>query len=175
MSKTYEGNLIGKGLKFGVVVSRFNEFFSTKLLEGAKDALLRHGVLDADIEVAWTPGSFEIPLIAQKMAEAKKYNAVICLGAVIRGGTPHFDYIASEVAKGIANVGMKTGVPVIFGVITTDTLEQAIERSGNEGRQQGLRCGGQRHRDGEPGEGDRTIAQSLKVKARTQNSKLGKL
>jgi len=138
MSKTYEGNLIGKGLKFGVVVSRFNEFFSTKLLEGAKDALLRHGVLEADIETAWTPGSFEIPLVAQKMAESKKYNAVICLGAVIRGGTPHFDYIASEVAKGIANVGLKTGVPVIFGVITTDTLEQAIERSGTKDGNKGF-------------------------------------
>jgi len=138
MSKTYEGNLIGKGLKFGIVVSRFNEFFSTKLLDGAKDALNRHGVLETDIEVAWTPGSFEIPLIAQKMAETKKYNAVICLGAVIRGGTPHFDYIASEVAKGIAKIGLETGVPVIFGVITTDTLEQAIERSGTKDGNKGF-------------------------------------
>jgi 6,7-dimethyl-8-ribityllumazine synthase len=138
MSKTYEGNLIGKGLKFGVVVSRFNEFFSTKLLEGAKDALLRHGVVETDIEVAWTPGSFEMPLIAQKMAESKKYNAIICLGAVIRGGTPHFDYIASEVAKGIAHVGLHTGVPVIFGVITADTLEQAIERSGTKDGNKGF-------------------------------------
>ncbi len=138
MSKTYEGNLLGKGLKFGIVVSRFNEFFSTKLLDGAKDALLRHGVADTDIEVAWTPGSFEIPLIAQKMAESKKFNAVICLGAVIRGGTPHFDYIASEVAKGIAKVGLDTGVPVIFGVITTDTLEQAIERSGTKDGNKGF-------------------------------------
>jgi 6,7-dimethyl-8-ribityllumazine synthase len=138
MGKTYEGNLIGKGLKFGIVVSRFNEFFSGKLLEGAKDALNRHGVLETDVEVAWTPGSFEIPLIAQKMAESKKYDAVICLGAVIRGGTPHFDYIASEVAKGIANVGLKTGVPVIFGVITTDTLEQAIERSGTKDGNKGF-------------------------------------
>jgi 6,7-dimethyl-8-ribityllumazine synthase len=125
-------------LKFGVVVSRFNEFFSTKLLEGAKDALLRHGVAEADIEVAWTPGSFEMPLIAQKMAESKKYNVVICLGAVIRGGTPHFDYIASEVAKGIAHVGLHTGVPVIFGVITADTLEQAIERSGTKDGNKGF-------------------------------------
>jgi 6,7-dimethyl-8-ribityllumazine synthase len=138
MSKTYEGNLIGKGLKFGIVVSRFNEFFSSKLLEGAKDALNRHGVVETDVEVAWTPGSFEIPLIAQKMAESEKYDAVICLGAVIRGGTPHFDYIASEVAKGIANVGLKTGVPVIFGVITTDTLEQAIERSGTKDGNKGF-------------------------------------
>jgi 6,7-dimethyl-8-ribityllumazine synthase len=138
MSKTFEGNLLGKGLKFGLVVSRFNEFFSKKLLEGAQDALLRHGVNESDIEIAWTPGSFEIPLIAQKMAESKKYNAVICLGAVIRGGTPHFDYIASEVAKGIANVGLHTGVPVIFGVITTDTLEQAIERSGTKDGNKGF-------------------------------------
>jgi 6,7-dimethyl-8-ribityllumazine synthase len=138
MGKTFEGNLLGKGLKFGVVVSRFNEFFSSKLLDGAKDALLRHGVNENDIEVAWTPGSFEIPLVAQKMAETKKYNAVICLGAVIRGGTPHFDYIAAEVSKGIANVGLQTGVPVIFGVITTDTLEQAIERSGTKDGNKGF-------------------------------------
>lgn len=138
MSKTYEGNLLGKGLKFGVVVSRFNEFFSQKLLDGAKDALLRHGVAETDIEVAWTPGSFEIPLIAQKMAGTKKYDAVICLGAVIRGGTPHFEYIAAEVTKGIANVGLNTGVPIIFGVITTDTLEQAIERSGTKDGNKGF-------------------------------------
>jgi len=138
MSKSYEGNLLGKGLKFGLVVSRFNEFFSKKLLEGAEDALLRHGVTEADMEVAWTPGSFEIPLIAQKMAESKKYNAVICLGAVIRGGTPHFDYIAAEVTKGIAKVNMDTGVPVIYGVITTDTLEQAIERSGTKDGNKGF-------------------------------------
>jgi 6,7-dimethyl-8-ribityllumazine synthase len=138
MSKSYEGNLLGKGLKFGLVVSRFNEFFSKKLLEGAEDALLRHGVAEADMEVAWTPGSFEIPLIAQKMAESKKYNAVICLGAVIRGGTPHFDYIAAEVTKGIAKVNMDTGVPVIYGVITTDTLEQAIERSGTKDGNKGF-------------------------------------
>jgi 6,7-dimethyl-8-ribityllumazine synthase len=138
MSKSFEGNLLGKGLKFGVVVSRFNEFFSKKLLEGAQDALLRHGVSETDIEIAWTPGSFEIPLIAQKMAQSKKYNAVICLGAVIRGGTPHFDYIAAEVTKGIAKVNMDTGVPVIYGVITTDTLEQAIERSGTKDGNKGF-------------------------------------
>jgi len=138
MSKNFEGNLLGKGLKFGVVVSRFNEFFSKKLLEGAQDALLRHGVAEADIEIAWTPGSFEIPLIAQKMAQSKKYDAVICLGAVIRGGTPHFDYIAAEVTKGIAKVNMDTGVPVIYGVITTDTLEQAIERSGTKAGNKGF-------------------------------------
>ena len=132
MSKRFEGMLLGKGLKFGLVVSRFNEFFSKKLLEGAQDALLRHGVNEEDIDVAWTPGSFEIPLIAQKLAQTKKYNAVICLGAVIRGGTPHFDYIAAEVTKGIAKVSLDTGVPVIYGVITTDTLEQAVERSGTK-------------------------------------------
>ena len=132
MSKQFEGMLQGKGLKFGVVVSRFNEFFTHKLLEGAKDALLRHGVNEEDIEVAWTPGSFEMPLIAQKLAQSRKYDAVICLAAVIRGGTPHFDYIAAEVTKGIAKVGLDSGLPVIYGVITTDNLEQAIERSGTK-------------------------------------------
>ncbi len=138
MSKNYEGNLLGKGLKFGLVVSRFNEFFSKKLLEGAEDALLRHGVNETDIEIAWTPGSFEIPLIAQKMAGSKKYDAVICLGAVVRGSTPHFDHIATEVTKGIAKVNLDTGVPVIYGVITTDTLEQAIERSGTKSGNKGF-------------------------------------
>lgn len=137
MSKQYEGMLLGKGLKFGVVISRFNEFFSKKMLEGAQDALLRHGVNEEDIEHAWTPGSFEIPLIAQKMARTKKYDAIICLGAVIRGSTPHFDHIAAEVTKGIAKVNLDTGVPVIYGVITTDTLEQAIERSGSKAGNKG--------------------------------------
>ncbi len=132
MNKQFEGMLLGKGLKFGVVVSRFNEFISKKLLEGAQDALLRHGVSKDDIEIAWVPGSFEIPLIAKKLAQTKRYDAVICLGAVIRGGTPHFDYIAAEVTKGIANVSLDTGLPVIYGVITTDTLEQAIERAGTK-------------------------------------------
>ncbi len=138
MSKNYEGNLLGKGLKFGVVVSRFNEFFSQKLLEGAEDALRRHGVAETDIAVAWTPGSFEIPLIAQKMAASKQYDAVICLGAVIRGATPHFDHIAAEVTKGIAKINLDTGVPVIYGVITTDTLEQAVERSGSKDGNKGF-------------------------------------
>ena len=138
MAKSYEGMLLGKGLKFGVVVSRFNEVITTRLLDGAKDAFLRHGVAEVDIDVAWTPGSFEIPLIAQKMARSKKYNAIICLGAVIRGGTPHFDYIAGEVTKGIANVNLDTGVPVIYGVITTDTLEQAVERSGTKAGNKGF-------------------------------------
>jgi 6,7-dimethyl-8-ribityllumazine synthase len=132
MGKHYEGMLLGEGLKFILVVSRFNEFISSRLLDGAQDALLRHGVKEGDIDVAWTPGSFEIPLIAKKMAQSGKYDAVICLGAVIRGGTPHFDYIAAEVSKGIANVGLETGVPIIFGVITADALEQAIERAGTK-------------------------------------------
>ncbi len=138
MGKHFEGMLQGKGLKFGLVVSRFNEFFGRKLLEGAQDALLRHGVNEADIDVAWTPGSFEIPLIALKLAQTKKYNAIICLGAIIRGGTPHFEYIAAEVTKGIAKVGLDTGLPVIYGVITTDTLEQAVERSGTKAGNRGF-------------------------------------
>ena len=132
MNKKYEGNLVGDGLKFGLVVSRFNEFITGKLLDGAEDALTRHGVKPADIDVAWTPGAFEIPMVAKKMVEKGKYSAVICLGAVVRGGTPHFDYIASEVTKGVAMVGLETGVPVIYGVITADTLEQAIERAGTK-------------------------------------------
>ena len=138
MSNRFEGTLIGKGLKFGLVVSRFNEFFTQKLLEGAQDALLRHGVSEEDIDIAWTPGSFEIPLIAQKMAQSKKYDAVICLAAVIRGGTPHFEYISAEVTKGIAKVNLDSGIPVIYGVITTDTLEQAIERSGAKAGNKGF-------------------------------------
>ena len=132
MNKHFEGVLLGKGLKFGLVVSRFNEFITKKLLEGAQDALLRHGVSQEDIEVAWVPGSFEIPLIAKKLVQTKRYDAVICLGAVVRGGTPHFEYIAAEVTKGIAKVGLDTGLPVIYGVITADTLEQAIERAGTK-------------------------------------------
>jgi 6,7-dimethyl-8-ribityllumazine synthase len=132
MKKVYQGALLAQGLKFALVVSRFNEFISSRLLDGAQDALLRHGAKEEDIEIAWTPGSFEIPLIAQKMAESKKYSAVICLGAIIRGGTPHFDYVAAEASKGIAKVSLDTGVPVIFGIITADTLEQAIERAGTK-------------------------------------------
>jgi len=140
MSKPFEGMLLGKGLKFGLVISRFNEFFTKKLLEGAQDALLRHGVEDEDIELAWVPGSFEIPLIAKKLAQTKKYDAVICLGAVIRGGTPHFEYIASEVTKGIAIVGLETGLPVIYGILTADTLEQAIERAGTKEGNEGFKA-----------------------------------
>ena len=132
MAKLYEGMLLGKGLKFGLVVSRFNEFITQKLLDGAQDALLRHGVNQEDIEIAWVPGSFEIPLIAKKLAQTKRYDAVICLGAVIRGGTPHFEYIAAEVTKGVAMVGLEVGMPVIYGIITADTLEQAIERAGTK-------------------------------------------
>ena len=142
MAKRYVGKLMGEGLKFGVVVARFNEFITSKLLDGAQDTLSRHGVKAEDVDVAWTPGSFEIPLIAKKMAESGKYDAIICLGAVIRGGTPHFDYIASEVTKGIAHVSLDTGRPIILGVITADNLEQAIERagtkSGNYGSQAAL-------------------------------------
>jgi len=138
MGKSYEGSLLGKGLKFGLVVSRFNEFFTRKLLEGAQDALLRHGVNEADVEVAWTPGSFEIPLVVLKMAQSKKYDAIICLAAVIRGGTPHWEYIAAEATKGIAHVSLETGVPVVNSILTTETLEQAIERSGSKGGNKGF-------------------------------------
>jgi 6,7-dimethyl-8-ribityllumazine synthase len=132
MSKIYQGMLLGKGLKFVLVVSRFNEFISKKLLEGAQDALLRHDVSSDNIDIAWVPGAFEIPLVAKKLAQSKKYDAVICLGAVIRGNTPHFEYIASEVAKGIAAVNLETGVPVTFGVLTTENIEQAVERAGTK-------------------------------------------
>jgi len=140
MNKNFEGLLLGKGLKFGLVVSRFNEFITKKLLEGAQDALLRHGVNEGDIEIAWTPGSFEIPLVAKKLAQTKKYNAIICLGAVIRGGTPHFEYVAAEVTKGIAHVSLDTELPVIYGVITADTLEQAIERAGTKEGNEGFKA-----------------------------------
>ena len=140
MNKHYEGMLLGKGLKLGVVVSRFNEFITNKLLEGAQDALIRHGVSEGDIETAWVPGSFEIPLVAKRLAQTKKYNAVVCLGAVIRGGTPHFEYVAAEVTKGIAQVGLETGLPVIYGIITADTLEQAIERAGTKEGNEGFKA-----------------------------------
>ena len=129
MGKTVEGKLDASGLKFGIIVSRFNELVSKGLLEGAIDCLKRHGAAEETIDIVWAPGAFEIPVIAKKMA-SKKYSAIICLGAVIRGGTPHFDYVASEAAKGIAKVSLDSGVPVIFGILTTDNLEQALERSG---------------------------------------------
>ena len=142
MVKVIQAQLTAKGKRFGIVASRFNEFITNKLLEGAIDALVRHGAKDADIEVVWVPGSFEIPLIASKMARSKKYDAVVCLGTVIRGATPHFDYVASEVAKGVAKVGLDSGIPTIFGIITADNLEQAIERAGtkdgNKGRDAAL-------------------------------------
>lgn len=130
MAKHYEGMLVGKGLKFVVVVSRFNELITNRLLEGARDALLRHGVDEKDIDIAWTPGCLEIPLIAKRLAQSGKYNSVICLGAVIRGDTPHFEYIASEVSRGIGRISLDTGLPIIQGIITADTLEQAIQRAG---------------------------------------------
>ena len=138
MGKLFEGVLLGKGLKIAVVVSRFNEFVTSKLLGGAQDALARHDVSPENIDVAWVPGAFEIPIIAQKLAQSKRYDAVVCLGAVIRGATPHFEYIASEVTKGIAKIGLDTGVPVTFGVITTDTIEQAIERAGTKAGNKGF-------------------------------------
>ncbi|WP_207744413.1 6,7-dimethyl-8-ribityllumazine synthase [Desulfallas sp. Bu1-1] len=137
MVKHFEGHLVGEGLKFGIVVGRFNEFITQKLLSGALDALLRHGVAEQDVEVAWVPGAFEIPMVARRMVEMARYDAVICLGAVIRGATPHFDYVAAEVSKGIAKVGLDTGKPVIFGVITADTIEQAIERAGTKAGNKG--------------------------------------
>ena len=137
MSRVYEGNLLGEGLRFGIVISRFNDFITHKLLYWALDTLHRHGVRDEDVEVARVPGAFEIPLIAKKMAATGRYAGIICLGTVIRGATPHFEYIASEVAKGVAHVGLDTGVPVIFGVITADNLEQAIERAGTKAGNKG--------------------------------------
>lgn len=138
MATNYEGKLLGAGLKFGIVISRFNEFITRKLLEGAQDALLRHGVGEGDIDVAWVPGAFEIPLATKNMAQSKKYDAVICLGAVIRGATPHFEYIAAEVTKGIARVGLDTGLPISYGIITADTLEQSIERAGTKAGNKGF-------------------------------------
>jgi 6,7-dimethyl-8-ribityllumazine synthase len=137
VGKVFEGMLLGEGLKFGVVISRFNEFVTKKLLDGAKDALLRHGVSEGDIDVAWVPGSFEIPLVAKKLAQTKKYDAIICLGAVIRGETPHHEYIATEVTKGIAKIGLEYELPVSFGIITADSLEQAIERAGTKAGNRG--------------------------------------
>ncbi len=137
MANVYQGRLVAGKHRFGVVVSRFNEFITSKLLSGCLDALERHGVDPDDVDVAWTPGSFEEPVVAKRMAESGRYAAVICLGAVVRGSTPHFDYIAAEVSKGIAQVGLATGVPTVFGVITCDTLEQAIERAGTKSGNKG--------------------------------------
>lgn len=133
----FEGKLISDGLKFGIIVGRFNEFIGGKLLSGALDALKRHGANEEDIDIVWVPGAFEIPLVAKKMAKTEKYDAVICLGAVIRGSTPHFDYVSNEVTKGIASVSLNTELPIVFGVLTTDTIEQAIERAGTKAGNKG--------------------------------------
>ena len=138
--KTYEGNLVATGLKFGVVVGRFNDLFSVKLLEGAIDTLVRHGVDAGDIESAWVPGAYEVPLVAKRMADSGKYDAVLALGVVIRGGTPHFDLVASEVSKGVARASMDSGVPIVSGVITADTMEQAMERSGTKAGNKGAQA-----------------------------------
>ena len=138
--KVYEGKLVAHGARIGIVASRFNEFITTKLLGGAQDALLRHEVRAEDIEVAWVPGAFELPLMAAKMAKSGRYDAVLCLGAVIRGATSHYDLVCSEAAKGIASVGLETGVPVLFGVVTTETIEQAIERAGTKAGNKGYDC-----------------------------------
>ena len=136
--KTFEGKLIAEGLRFGIIVGRFNEFIGGKLLSGALDAISRHGGSDDDVDLVWVPGAFEIPVVAKKMAKSGKYDAIICLGAVIRGATPHFDMVAGEVTKGIALVGLETGLPVIFGVLTTDSIEQAIERAGTKSGNKGF-------------------------------------
>ena len=141
MVKVFEGHLLGQGLRFGLVVGRFNEFITNKLMSGALDALKRHGVEDQDVEVAWVPGAFELPMVAGKMVSLRRFDAVICLGAVIRGATPHFDYVASEVSKGVAKVGLDSGIPVIFGVITADNIEQAIERAGTKAGNKGWDAG----------------------------------
>lgn len=137
IGQRYEGNLISEGHRYGIVVGRFNEFITGKLVSAAIDALYRHGVKQEEVEIAWVPGAFEIPFIAQKMAETGKYDAVITLGAVIRGSTPHFDYVCNESAKGVAQVAMKTGVPTIYGILTTDSIEQAIERAGTKAGNKG--------------------------------------
>ncbi|WP_252230291.1 6,7-dimethyl-8-ribityllumazine synthase [Clostridium sp. ZBS15] len=136
----FEGQLVAEGLKVGIIVGRFNEFIGSKLLDGAIDGLKRHGVNVEDIDVAWVPGAFEMPLIAKKMAKSPKYDAVICLGAVIKGSTSHYDYVCSEVSKGIANVSLETGKPVMFGVLTTNNIEQAIERAGTKAGNKGYEC-----------------------------------
>ncbi|MFF2448864.1 6,7-dimethyl-8-ribityllumazine synthase [Neobacillus sp. NPDC058068] len=137
MGQVFEAQLIGTDLKIGIVVGRFNEFLTSKLLGGAMDGLKRHGVSEEAIDIAWVPGAFEVPFIAKKMAETKKYDAIIGLGTVIRGSTTHYDYVCNEAAKGIANVGLTTGVPVMFGIVTTETIEQAIERSGTKSGNKG--------------------------------------
>ena len=138
---TFEGKLVSEGIKVGIVAARFNEFITSKLLGGALDALKRENVKEDDVDVAWVPGAFEIPLVASKMAKSGKYDAIICLGAVIRGSTSHYDYVCAEVSKGIAQVSLSEGIPVMFGVLTTDTIEQAIERAGTKAGNKGFECG----------------------------------
>ncbi len=138
--KTYEGQLVAKGIRVGIVAARFNEFITAKLLGGSVDGLLRHEVKEEDIEVAWVPGAFEIPLVAASMANSRKYDAVICLGAVIRGSTSHYDYVCSEVSKGIASASLSSGIPIMFGVLTTENIEQAIERAGTKAGNKGFDC-----------------------------------
>ena len=138
--RTFEGKLVAKDMKIGIVVARFNEFITSKLLGGAMDGLIRHNVSEENIDVAWVPGAFEIPLIASKMAALKKYDAVLCLGAVIRGSTSHYDYVCNEVSKGIASISLESGIPVMFGVITTENIEQAIERAGTKAGNKGFDC-----------------------------------
>lgn len=138
--KTFEGKIVAKKIKIGIIAARFNAFITSKLLEGAMDGLIRHEVSEEDIHVAWVPGAFEIPLIASKMANSGKYDAIICLGAVIRGSTSHYDYVCSEVSKGIASVSLKSGIPVMFGVLTTENIEQAIERAGSKAGNKGYDC-----------------------------------
>ena len=138
--RVLEGNVVAEGIKIGIVAARFNEFIVSKLVGGAQDACVRHGVKDEDIDLAWVPGAFEIPIVAKKMAASGKYDAVLCLGAVIKGSTSHYDYVCSEVSKGIAQVGLNSGIPVMFGVLTTDTIEQAIERAGTKAGNKGSDC-----------------------------------
>ena len=138
--KTFEGKLVSEDIKVGIIVARFNEFITSKLLSGALDTLTRHEINEENIQVAWVPGAFEIPLIASKMAESGKYDAVICLGAVIRGSTSHYDYVCNEVSKGIASVSLKSGIPVMFGVLTTENIEQSIERAGSKEGNKGSEC-----------------------------------
>ena len=138
--KTFEGRLVAEGLKVGIIVARFNDFIGSILLSGAIDGLVRHGMNEDDIEVAWVPGAFEIPVAAQKMAQSKKYDAIICLGAVIKGSTSHYDYVCAEVSKGVASVSLQYGLPVMFGVLTTDNIEQAIERAGTKAGNKGYDC-----------------------------------
>lgn len=140
MMKTYEGNVVSKGMKVGIVAARFNEFITSKLVSGALDGLIRHEVKEENIHVAWVPGAFEIPLIASKMAKSGKYDAIICVGAVIRGSTSHYDYVCNEVSKGIASVSLESGIPVMFGVLTTENIEQAIERAGSKAGNKGYDC-----------------------------------